>query len=298
MTAAERTSFAAPVDDGAPVRSPGPSWYRSAGAFVLWMLLHSISVFPRNPLAMRDGAPLVPIFPPLVGLIYNLAIAGLFVWWFVLRGGPEADYRRATFRLNAPPTQALRRLPFVAIALVLIVFASLVVVPKVIPFPADKGDPLEAYLQLPFGLITVLSLASIVVPLVEEFLFRGWVQSRLERKLSPALAIVIAATIFGVVHFQVFGLPVRIIFGMTAGYYAWATRSIWPGVLLHAVYNGVLLGGGTATPGVDEHTLLRWSETPSVFWPALLVFVASVAALIMLLRGVEPVRDDVALRER
>jgi hypothetical protein len=41
---------------------------------------------------------------------------------------------------------------------------------------------------------------------------------------------------------------------------------------------------------VDEHTLLRWSLTPSILWPTLVVFLLGIAALIVLLRGITPVR--------
>ena len=269
----------------APAR-PRPEWWQTVGAFLLWTVLHSMSVFPANPLAMRNGAPLQPVIPPLAGLFYNLALAALFVWWFVGRGGRLARYRRDTFRLRVPPRAAMVRLPMIAAAVVVAVYASLVVVPRFIPIPHDRDDPLTAFLELPFGIATVVTLAAVLVPLLEEFLFRGWLQTRLERRFAPGTAIIATAVIFGLAHFQLFGLPVRVIFGLTAGYLAWSTRSIWPGVILHAIYNGMLLGGGTAAPGIDEHVLQRWANTPSIFWPSAAAFFLSCLALVALLRSV------------
>ena len=200
--------------------------------------------------------------------------------------GPLASYRRETFRLRPPPRAAAVRLPVIAAALVTAVYTSLIVVPRFIPFPNDRDDPLEAFLKLPFGIVTVLTLAAVLVPLLEEFLFRGWIQTRLERRLPPASAIIITAAAFGLAHFQFFGLPVRIIFGLTAGYLAWSTRSIWPGVVLHGIYNGMLLGGGTAAPGVNEHVLLRWANTPSIFYPSAALFFLCCLVLVAVLRGV------------
>lgn len=273
-----------------------PPLWRSIGAFVVWTVLHTLSVFPANPIAMRGGAQLEPIMPPIVGLLFNLGLAAAFVWWFVLRTDAEAPYRRRTFRLHAPPRAALVRLPVIAAALVAAVYASLIVVPRFIPIPHDRDDPLTAFLQLPFGIVTVLTLAAVLVPLLEEFLFRGWIQSRIERQLSPAFAILFTAALFGIVHFQLFGLPVRLIFGLTAGYLAWATRSIWPGVVLHGIYNGMLLGGGTAAPWIDETVLLRWSRTPSIFWSAAGVFFLCCLLLVAMLAGIRPQRaSDEAL---
>ena len=269
MTAESMTAESMTAESETAATGPAaPPLWRSIGAFVFWTVLHTLSMFPANPFAMQRGEPLQPIMPPVVGLVFNLALAAAFVWWFALRGDAEAPYRRRTFRLNAPPRAAVVRLPAIGVALVVAVYASLIVVPRFIPIPDDRGDPLAAYLQLPYGIVTVLTLAAVLVPLLEEFLFRGWIQSRVEAKLSPAIAIVFTAVLFGIVHFQLFGLGVRLIFGLTAGYLAWATRSIWPGVILHGIYNGMLLGGGTAAPWLDETVLLRWARTPSIFWPA------------------------------
>src|SRR5690349_14900186 len=67
-----------------PTALPRPEWWQTVGAFLVWTVLHSMSVFPANPLAMRNGAPLQPVIPPLAGLFYNLALTALFVWWFVV----------------------------------------------------------------------------------------------------------------------------------------------------------------------------------------------------------------------
>lgn len=263
-----------------------PPWYRSVGTLLLWFALHSVSILPKNPTAMLAGAPLDPLLPPLVGLAYNLLLAAGFVWWFARRGGPEATYRETTFNIRPVVPAVVGRLPLVAVPLIATVFLSLIVVPRFIPFPPQKTDPLEAFLKLRFGLIAVLSLVSVVVPLCEEFLFRGWLQSTLRRWLRPSQAIVLTALLFGLAHGQAFGLPIRVVFGLAAGYLAWSTRSIWPGVVLHGIYNAVLVGGGEATPGIDDAVLTRWAHTPSIFYPAVLGFALSALLLVAALRYV------------
>ncbi len=178
------------------------------------------------------------------------------------------------------------RLPLVAVPLLVCVVTSLIIMPRFVPVPPDTDDPLQRYLTLPFGLFAVVALASFVAPLLEEFLFRGWLQRRLELRLAPFAAILLSATLFAAVHGQLFGFPIRLVFGLAAGYAAWSTRSIWPGVLLHAVYNGTLLIGGSAGPDVSEGTLATWSRTPSIFWPSVVAFFAAALLLVAGLRYV------------
>jgi membrane protease YdiL (CAAX protease family) len=272
-----------------PIATPAavrPAWYRSIGAFLFWLVLHFLPLIPRNYMQVAAGGELVPILPPLGALAFDLALAAAFVWWFGGRRDAEAEYRRATFRINPIASAVLGRLALVAVPLVATVILSLVIVPRFIPIPVEKANPLDAYLKRPFGVVAVLSMVSLVAPLLEEFLFRGWLQSRLLRMVSPAAAIFGSSIVFSLVHFQTFGFASRMIFALTAGYLAWSTRSIWPGVVLHGLYNAVLVGGGEATPGIDDAVLTRWAHTPAIFFPAVLAFAVSSLLLVAGLRVV------------
>ncbi|HEY7120650.1 MAG TPA: CPBP family intramembrane glutamic endopeptidase, partial [Tepidisphaeraceae bacterium] len=76
----------------------------------------------------------------------------------------------------------------------------------------------------------------------EELLFRGPIQTALLRKASPAFAIVITAFVFGAAHLDLHGLLLRTILGIVLGYVVWRTGSIFPAMLLHALYDSTSLG--------------------------------------------------------
>ncbi len=88
----------------------------------------------------------------------------------------------------------------------------------------------------------VLVLLIAVLPAVaEETLFRGWVLRGLRSQMSGMAAVVISAVIFGAFHLE----PERILFtgllGLALGVLALRSGSLWPGVLAHALNNGILV---------------------------------------------------------
>jgi membrane protease YdiL (CAAX protease family) len=220
------------------------------------------------------------LMPPLVGAPFNLALAALFVWWFVTRPRARADLRRrATLRLR-DMDGAARWLPLLALALVAHVLAYMVFFPRFVPLPPpDPGNPIELYLLQPHAWVGMLTLAAVIAPLLEEFLFRGWLQRTLERRHTPVFAVVATAVVFALAHFDTFGFLVRLSFGLLVGYVAYASRSIWPGVVLHGAYNAGLIVASGAVPEVDEATITRWAHTPPIFWSALAVWLVSAAVL-------------------
>lgn len=263
----------------------GPAWWRRVGAFLFWGSIQALPVLPRT-LTMRAGT-FEPLLPVWGGFLAALAIAAAFAWRFALRRGGERAYRRETFRLRAIPAGVARRLPLVALPLMAMVFASFVLVPRFIPLPNDRDDPISAYLKLPGGAFTVLAVAAVVAPLLEEFFFRGWIQRRLEGRMAGVRAVLLTALFFAAVHFQAFGFPARLLFGVVAGHLAWTTRSIWPGVLMHGFYNASLLVGGALGPDVSDRELVRWAHRPEIFWPAAAVAVVAAALLVAALRSVQ-----------
>lgn len=81
---------------------------------------------------------------------------------------------------------------------------------------------------------------AIVGPIAEELTFRG-LGFYLLQPFGQTAAIVVLGIMFGLWHGLVEALPVLIIFGLGLAYLRSRTRSIFPGMILHALFNGAAL---------------------------------------------------------
>jgi membrane protease YdiL (CAAX protease family) len=81
----------------------------------------------------------------------------------------------------------------------------------------------------------------VVGPLVEELTFRGLGFALLERFGRP-VAVVLVGIAFGVWHGLIDALPVLIAFGTLLAYLRSRSGSLYPGLILHATFNGIAIG--------------------------------------------------------
>jgi membrane protease YdiL (CAAX protease family) len=95
----------------------------------------------------------------------------------------------------------------------------------------SKYAPLTTY--------ATLIVAVFVAPICEEVFFRGFVFAGLLRGMPLVWAIVFSSLIFGVAHFDVGSFAVLFIIGLALAFLRWRTRSIWPGIMLHMLNNGI-----------------------------------------------------------
>jgi membrane protease YdiL (CAAX protease family) len=79
-----------------------------------------------------------------------------------------------------------------------------------------------------------------VIPFVEELTFRGLGYSLLER-FGRWPAILAVGLVFGLAHGLVVSLPVIVFFGVVLAWIRSQTRSVYPGMLLHATFNLIAL---------------------------------------------------------
>jgi len=79
-----------------------------------------------------------------------------------------------------------------------------------------------------------------VIPFVEELTFRGLGYSLLAR-FGRWPAILAVGLIFGLAHGLVVSLPVIVVFGAALAWIRSETRSVYPGMLVHAAFNLVAL---------------------------------------------------------
>jgi membrane protease YdiL (CAAX protease family) len=90
------------------------------------------------------------------------------------------------------------------------------------------------------------AVVTIAAPFVEELLYRGLGYGLLIQFAGPWPSIVITGLAFGLAHGLVVGLPVLAIFGITLGWLRWQTGSVYPGMIVHAVFNGAALAAAVA----------------------------------------------------
>lgn len=83
----------------------------------------------------------------------------------------------------------------------------------------------------------------VVPPVVEEVAFRGFVMTRLERSLRRNEALVVQAALFAVVHLLPLVFASHFVFGLLLGQVRRWTKSLYPGMLLHALWNTAVFAG-------------------------------------------------------
>ena len=83
-------------------------------------------------------------------------------------------------------------------------------------------------------------LIAVLVPLIEELTFRGLGFSLLQR-YGEWSAILLTALLFGLAHGLVNALPLLVAFGLGLGYLRSRVDSVYPGMIVHGLFNAASL---------------------------------------------------------
>ena len=89
----------------------------------------------------------------------------------------------------------------------------------------------------PAQTVAAVIVVGILPGIAEEWLFRGYMQTRLSRRLGRWWAIGISAFLFGLMHLDLVQSPFAAAFGVYLGYIAEKSGSIRPTMLCHMVNN-------------------------------------------------------------
>ncbi|MCT8162087.1 CPBP family intramembrane glutamic endopeptidase [Pseudoruegeria sp. SHC-113] len=115
------------------------------------------------------------------------------------------------------------------------------------------------------GLIQSLLLLSLLVGVFEEVMFRGIVMHGLEQRFGGLVALIASSVIFGAMHYvnfidgQSLGATNKQVLhaagvGLLYGALALRIGSIWPGVLLHALWDATVALAGMGADAPDSGT--------------------------------------------
>jgi membrane protease YdiL (CAAX protease family) len=142
-----------------------------------------------------------------------------------------------------PPRSWFRAFRLAAVAAAVIVAADIVA--SLLPLPQSPGkeqgiSPTHWEPAHAGAFAANMVLLAVVAPFVEELTFRGEGQSLL-RIFGRVPSILITGIAFGLAHGLIEGLLVLIPFGIALAWLRDRTESVFPGMLIHAAFNGLTL---------------------------------------------------------
>ena len=132
--------------------------------------------------------------------------------------------------------------------------------------------PMSAGMESQFRGLTSAALPQILLicvlaPILEEMLFRGIILRSFLQQYDRRFAILGSAVVFGFYHMNIYQLVGASMFGIAAGWLYERTRSLIPGIAMHAAMNTAVMVLAS-TPGGEasgnEVATLAWFLLPSI----------------------------------
>ncbi|WP_144394931.1 CPBP family intramembrane glutamic endopeptidase [Pleionea sediminis] len=97
--------------------------------------------------------------------------------------------------------------------------------------------------------ITLVSVI-LIIPVLEELLFRGLILRSFLTTYSPQTAIILSSILFGAIHLNLYQFFPAFLVGLFFGWLFHKTRALWLCALLHSIHNATIII-------VSEHVLLQ-----------------------------------------
>lgn len=92
-------------------------------------------------------------------------------------------------------------------------------------------------------LLGLILIVAVVPGVVEELMFRGYLQTRLAERWNAVPAIVVSAIFFSLAHMDPLHMLGVIPLGLWLGAVAWRADSVWPAMFCHSANNAVAVVG-------------------------------------------------------
>ncbi len=214
-------------------------WLAMAAAMAVLLKAWGIELKAFSTAPPRAWLPAM-IFAEVVWLAAALVVAAA-TFRHGLRGGLGLSGRHWLWDTGRAIVGYLAVLPLCIGARMLMMF---LIRRGLLPFQPHKHPVLE-YLETAGWAGTAGAILAVVVlaPLAEEVFFRGLTQSMLRRYLGSGwAAIVIASVAFAAVHGQQYqDMPALFILSLALGYNYERTGRLTAPILLHGIFNGVMV---------------------------------------------------------
>ncbi len=118
------------------------------------------------------------------------------------------------------------------------------------------SEPFLKMVAEPGGPLLAFTLVALLPAFCEEIAFRGLIQAGFLKRFTPGVAIILTSLCFGLAHLSIYRFLPTMALGLILGWVAWRTKSIFPGMVIHALNNSLALASMTAAR--DAPSLSAW----------------------------------------
>lgn len=236
----------AAVQETVPDDRPFPRILPTIGWIVLYFLLQGLctAIILMAGFGGTDPAKAATAISNPVVILWGLvssAILQLSLMWLYLR----KDSRMQRLGLTDFGRISLGRATGMAVLLVAAAMVfNYIYATHVIPgigMQEEMAKILASIPRTPVNIAAGFFAIAIAAPLVEELLFRGFLQNALAKYLPIWGAIVLSSFLFALVHLQLYAIPGLMSLGIAFGYLYHRTGSLRTNIMLHMANNAVAL---------------------------------------------------------
>ncbi len=176
-------------------------------------------LFPENA---TDSLPMFIMYSgTFLMTILSLGFVGRAMRWYVPSPRPRLE------RIDPA---------LILLAILIIMAIDVVSEPLVALFPQTNLDAL--YDMMNGGLWAIIT-GVFAAPILEEFLFRGFIQTNLVRFTNPYIGIALSALIFGTIHLIPQQIITATLAGLVLGSIYYFTHSLATVIVIHLLNNGL-----------------------------------------------------------
>jgi hypothetical protein len=217
-----------------------PAWYwRDVGTVALLVLAgFFLAMWSISALIGPDARLTSPLVYVATIVIYGLLLAGVYLFAVRRAGWRAVGWQAADTQTLVITTPLMLLLALCGMVLINLLVALL----QGGSFENPQHEALtggEALSNSELALLFLLVAG--LVPIAEELFFRGMIYPLLRARWGAYVAIIASAALFAVVHVIPTLLPALFFVGLVLGLLREWSKSVIPGILLHATQNGLAL---------------------------------------------------------
>lgn len=231
-----RTVVDAPVKSETMPRTVAQEWSMAEAMLVL-AVAFALLVGVRSIPADVAGSPLMS---GLIVLVHDAALGALLFLLLKRHATPAMTALRLD---RTPEMMSVLRALGVAVGcwLFSLLYRSAALGFGIRPPAGDGADLRSLFGSGAMGpALTVLAVA-IIGPVLEELLLRGIVLRAVAGRTGVWLAIVVSAVAFALLHASAWSFLPLFVLGIGLGWVAVKSRSLWPAIGAHVLYNGIFV---------------------------------------------------------